>query len=196
MAQLEDTLVPLYLLHRYQTEATIKEIGGLDYQYQLRGSGQPGPVMVSAAEQKKALAAVVKTLSPEFLTLPEPLLGLLPPRPPGLQRTRESFASHTGLTFDPVAAAESAADLTLVVLFNPQRASRLVEYHARKAEEPSLDEVMDAALAAGASGSFGGRLDRRGGERGLCEDCRESAQPGSECADFGGGTRGGDGEAG
>ncbi len=158
MAQLEDTLVPLYLLHRYQTEATVKVIGGLDYQYQLRGSGQPGPVMVSAAEQKKALAAVVKTLSPEFLTLPEPLLGLLPPRPPGLPRTRESFASHIGLTFDPVAAAESAADLTLVVLFNPQRASRLVEYHARKAEEPSLDEVMDAALAAGRPAASAGGL--------------------------------------
>src|SRR5271156_5107754 len=41
MAQLEDTLVPLYLLHRYQTEATIKEIGGLDYQYAPRGDGQP-----------------------------------------------------------------------------------------------------------------------------------------------------------
>ena len=148
MAQLEDTLAPLYLLHRYQTEATIKEIGGLDYVYQLRGSGQPGPAVVSAAEQKKALSAVVETLSPQFLTLPEPLLGLLPPRPPGLARTRESFASQTGLTFDPVAAAESAADLTLTVLFNPQRASRLVEYHARDAEEPSLEEVMEAALAA------------------------------------------------
>jgi hypothetical protein len=157
LAQLEDTLVPVYLLHRYQTEATIKEIGGLDYQYQLRGAGQPGPVMVSAAEQKKALAAVMKTLSPQFLTLPEPLLGLFPPRPPGLQLTRESFASQTGLTFDPVAAAESAADLTLTVLFNPQRASRLVEYHARDAAEPSLDEVMDAALAASRpAGSPGG----------------------------------------
>jgi len=37
LAQLEDTLVPLYLLHRYQTEAAVKEIGGLDYRYQLRG---------------------------------------------------------------------------------------------------------------------------------------------------------------
>jgi hypothetical protein len=155
MAQLEDTLVPLYLLHRYQTEATIKEIGGLDYQYQLRGTGQPGPAIVSPAEQKKALAAVLKTLSPEFLGLPEPLLGLFPPRPPGLERTRESFSSQTGLTFDPVATAESAADLTLTVLFNPQRASRLVEYHARNVEEPSLGEVIDASLAVTHGASVG-----------------------------------------
>jgi len=112
------------------------------------------------AEQEKALAAVVKTLSPAFLTLPEPLLGLLPPRPPGLPRTRESFASQTGLTFDPVAAAESAADLTLTVLFNAQRASRVVEYHARNAAEPSLNEVMDAALtAARPTASAGGLSD-------------------------------------
>ena len=152
VAQLEDTLVPLYLLHRYQTEAAIKEIGGLDYRYQLRpAAGQPGesnPVIVSPQEQRKALTAVLKTLSAETLTLPESLLAILPPRPPGLERTRESFATHTGLTFDPVTAAESAADLTLNVLFDPARASRLVEYHARNPANPSLVEVIDAALAA------------------------------------------------
>jgi hypothetical protein len=148
VAQLEDTLVPLYLLHRYQTEATIKEIGGLDYRYQLRGDGQMNSELVSPAEQRKALAAVLRTLSPGFLTLPEPLLQLFPPRPPGLEKTRESLPSTTGLTFDPVAAAESAADLTLTELFNPQRAGRLVEYHARNPEEPSLDDVIDRTLIA------------------------------------------------
>ena len=148
LAQLEDTLVPLYLLHRYQTEAAVKEIGGLDYRYNLRGDGQAMPQIVSPADQKKALAAVLKTLSPETLTLPESLLSILPPRTPGLERTRESFPSHTGLTFDPIAAAESSADLTLALLFYPERASRLVEYHARNPEEPSLNDVIDAALAA------------------------------------------------
>ena len=87
--------------------------------------------MVSPEDQQKALAAVLKTLSPETLTLPESLLAILPPLPPGLERTRESFPSETGLTFDPIAAAESAADLTLKILFDPARASRLVQYHAR-----------------------------------------------------------------
>jgi hypothetical protein len=146
MSQLEDTLVPLYLFHRYQTEATIKLIAGLDYRYNLRGDGQPNPTIVPAAEQRKALAAVLKTLTPETLTLPESLLKLLPPTPPGYPRTHESFPSETGLTFDPIAAAEAAADLTLQVLFNPQRASRLVEYHARDAANPSLDDVINAAL--------------------------------------------------
>ena len=146
LAQLQDTLAPLYLMHRYQCEAAIKVIGGLDYRYQVRGDGQMNAAIVSADEQRKALRAVIKTLSADTLTLSEPLLKLLPPRPPGFDRTRESLPSQTGLTFDPIAAAESAADLTLATLFDPARAARLVEYHSR-ANTPSLDEVIDAALA-------------------------------------------------
>ena len=148
MSQLADVLVPLYLMHRYQTEAAAKEIGGLDYRYALRGDGQEVTAIVAAGDQRKAIAAVLRTLAPETLTLPEPLLKLLPPVPPGYPRTRESFASFTGLTFDPVAAAESSADLTLVLLFDPQRASRLVEYHAREASNPGLDEVLGGVLKA------------------------------------------------
>jgi len=148
MAQLEQTLVPLYLYHRYQTEAAIKEIGGLDYRYNLRGDGQPNPSIVDGAEQQKALAAALKTLAPDTLTLPESLLAILPPVPPGYPRTRESFPSETGLTFDPIAAAESAADLTLKVLLDPARASRLVQYHMRVPSSPSLRGVLDAVSAA------------------------------------------------
>ncbi len=148
MAQLEDTLVPLYLLHRYQGEAAVKEIGGLDYRYGLRGDRLASPEIVAAVDQRKALAAVLKTLSPETLTLPESLLVMLPPRPPALPRTRESLPAETGLTFDPIAAAEVAADLTLAGLLDPARASRLVQYHVRVAEAPSLLEVLEAVSRA------------------------------------------------
>jgi hypothetical protein len=144
MSQLEDTLVPLYLFHRYQTEATIKEIAGLDYRYNLRGDGQPNPEIVAPADQKRALDAVLQTLTPETLTLPESLLKILPPTPPGYPRTQESFPSETGLTFDPIAAAESAADLTLQVLLDPARASRLIQYHMRVPASPSLRSVLEA----------------------------------------------------
>jgi len=147
LAQLQDTLAPLYLMHRYQCEAAIKVIGGLDYRYQVRGDGQMNATIVPPEEQRKALRAVIKTLAAETLTFPESLLKLFPPRPPGFDRTRESLPSQTGLTFDPIAAAESAADLTLATLFDPERAARLVEYHAR-AHTLSLDEVIDAVLQA------------------------------------------------
>jgi len=158
MAQLEDTLVPLYLLHRYQVDAAVTEIGGLDYRYQLRGDGAPGPAIVSAEAQQRALTAVLKTLSPEFLTLPEPLLKVLPPRPPGLPATHEAFPSRTAPAFDPIAAAECAADLTLAGLFNPQRAARLVEYAARDPRNLTLEAVIDGALAASGQAPRGGGL--------------------------------------
>ncbi|HEX5462233.1 MAG TPA: zinc-dependent metalloprotease [Steroidobacteraceae bacterium] len=148
LAQLEDVLVPLYLFHRYQTVAAAKEIGGLEYRYNVRGDGQMGPQIVDPADQRHALAAVLKTLSPAMLTLPQPLLQLLPPRPPGLPRTEEDFPSRTGVTFDPIAAADSAADLTLELLFNPERANRLVQYHAEDPAEPSLQDVIQATLSS------------------------------------------------
>lgn len=144
MSQLEQTLVPIYLFHRYQTEATIKEIGGLDYRYNERRDGLPSPQIVAPADQHKALQAVLQTLTPETLTLPESLLEILPPVPPGYPRTEESFPSETGLTFDPIATAESAADLTLHALLDPARASRLVQYHMRLSDSPSLRSVLEA----------------------------------------------------
>jgi hypothetical protein len=157
LAQLEDVLVPLYLFHRYQTVAAAKEIGGLDYRYNERGDGQMQPEVVDPADQRHALASVLKTLSPAMLTLPQTVLQLLPPRPPELPRTEEDFPSLTGVTFDPIGAADSAADMTLELLFNPERANRLVQYHAEEPAEPSLQDVIEATLSStkvstGASG--------------------------------------------
>ena len=55
-----------------------------------------------------------------------------------------------------MAAAESAADLTLAVLLDPARASRLVQYHARQPEMPSLEAVEGALVAAVAERRTGG----------------------------------------
>ncbi len=148
VAEMEVTLVPLYLLHRYQTEATAKLIGGLDYRYAVRGDGGMVTEMIPAAKQRQALAAVLKTLDASTLTLPDSLLQLLPPVPPGYPRTRESFGGFTGVTFDPEGAVEAAAGLTVSLLFDPARASRLVEYHARDASLPGLEEVIRQTLAA------------------------------------------------
>ena len=148
MASLEDTLVPLYLLHRYQTEAAAKEIGGMDYRYALRGDTQKIQAAVPAAEQEKALQAVLATLNPEVLTLPDTLVAMMPPRPPALPRTQESFPGYTGLAFDPQGAAASAANLTCSLLFDSTRATRLVEDHARDARMPGLAGVLEETLKA------------------------------------------------
>ena len=148
LATLEDVLVPLYLLHRYQVEAAGKLVGGMDYTFALRGDGQTPTQIVAPAEQRRALAALLATLKPEVLAVPEPLLKMIPPRPPEYERGREHFRIHTSPAFDALAPAEAAAQHTLQFLFNPERAARLVEFHARNAENPGLKEVLDSVLAA------------------------------------------------
>lgn len=148
MATIEEALVPMYLFHRFQVEAAAKVVGGLNYTYALRGDGQMVTEMVPPADQMKALDALIRTMSPEELALPESLLQKLPPRPFGYPRTRETFKSRTGLTFDPMAAAETAASLPAFFIFHPERAGRLVEYNARDAKQPGLTAVIDKVVGA------------------------------------------------
>ncbi len=147
MATLEEVLVPMYFFHRYQTEAAVKMIGGLNYRYALRGDGQPVTEFVSPQQQQKALDALMKTISPSALALPESLLKIIPPRPIGYGRHREVIKIRTELTFDALTIAESAADMTTSLLLHPARAARLFEYHARDAKQPSLESVIERLLA-------------------------------------------------
>ena len=146
-------LVPIYLLHRYQVEAASKLVGGMDYTYALRGDGETPTKIVAAAEQRRALLAVLATLKPDELALPEPLLEMIPPRPVDYARGREDFKIRTSPAFDALAPAEAAAQHTLQFLFNPQRASRLVEFHARDEANPGLDEVIHQILATTDTGA-------------------------------------------
>ncbi len=148
LALLEEALVPVYFFHRYQTEAAVKVIGGLYYTYAIRGDGQVPVRLVPPAKQQAALEAVLATLSPDVLALREEVLQTIPPRPLGYKRHRETIKLRTGLTFDPLAAAEAAANMTVGLLLRPERASRLVEYHSRDASQPGLDYVLDKLLQA------------------------------------------------
>ena len=145
-AQLEEVLVPVYFLHRYQTEAVVKLIGGLEYRYALRGDGQFPTRMIDPVVQKAALSSLLKTVDPETLVLSKDLLALIPPRPNGYDGGRELVDSRTGLTFDPVAAAESAAHMTFSMLFYPARAQRLITHNAMDSNQPSLESVIDEVI--------------------------------------------------
>jgi hypothetical protein len=148
MATLEEVLVPMYFFHRYQVEATSKQIGGLNYRYALRGDNQPVTEFVSATAQNKAIDELLKTISPQALMLPENLLKQIPPRPLGYSRSRELIKGRTDLTFDALGAAESAAEITVSLMLHPARANRLVEYHSRDSQQPSLDDLIDKLMNA------------------------------------------------
>jgi predicted Zn-dependent protease len=147
MATLEEVLVPVYLMHRYQVEAASKMLGGLFYTYALKNDGEIITKFVPPAEQWKAFNALMSTISPDALALPEKLIEKIPPRPDGYPRTRELFKSRTGLTFDPMAAAESTVGTTLAFMLQPERAARLVQYQARDNTQPGLIPVLDKLIA-------------------------------------------------
>ena len=146
LAKLEDVLVPLYNYHRYQYEAVTKLIGGINYNYSVRGdANQIKPTILSNAIQQKALDAAVNCLSATTLIIPERILQLIPPRPPMYYVIGELFDKRTGMSFDALAAAEALSDFELGFLFNVERANRLVQNKAR-AKTIGFDNVVDAVL--------------------------------------------------
>ncbi|MBW3570215.1 MAG: zinc-dependent metalloprotease [Gemmatimonadetes bacterium] len=148
MATLEEVLVPLYLHHRYQTEAAAKVLGGQEYTYALRGDEQVPLRPVSGDRQRAAFEALMMTLDPAELAMPRSILGLIPPRPFTYGSHRELFGRYTGVAFDAVAPAVSAADLTIGLILNPERAARLVEQNAIDRSLPGLEWTLDRLMAA------------------------------------------------
>jgi hypothetical protein len=147
MAMLEDVLVPVYLFHRYQLEAVAKQVGGMNYSYAVKGDGQLVTSPLSKQEQLRSLQALVTCISPKTLALPERIIQLIPPRPAQYDYTPELFNRRTGLAFDPLAAAETAANFPLSFLFNPARLNRMVQYQAEN-NGLGINEMMDVLLAA------------------------------------------------
>lgn len=148
MTTLEEVLVPLYMGHRYQVEAAAKVLGGMSYTFALRGDGQTATELVPPDEQRRALKALLNTLTPETLHMPDRIARLIPPRAYGYDRHRELFRGRTGLTFDPLAPVEAAATHTVSLILQHERAARLVEYNAADNKYPGLGEVLDQVLSA------------------------------------------------
>ena len=144
---LEDVFVPLYFLHRYQTEGVTKVIGGLDYTYAIKDDGNTIVKRIPGKLERKALVSVIKTLSVEELAIPKKILDLFPPRAFNYGRTRESFKSKTGVAFDPFGAVETASAMTLGLLLHPERVTRLVQHKSLDNSQLGLVEVLDDVIA-------------------------------------------------
>lgn len=145
-SSIEEVLVPIYLFHRYQVDAASKLVGGLDYTYKLKGDNQISSNFLPASIQKKAVKALIRSISPEELALSDELLMLIPPKAFGTSRSRETFVSNTGPTFDYYAAIQSAIDLTLSFLLHDERANRLIQYKSIDATQPGFSFVLDELI--------------------------------------------------
>jgi len=148
LSEIEQVLVPIYNFHRFQVEAAVKLVAGVNYHYEVKGEQKvKGVSQVDGKAQQAALTALLKTLDANSLTLPESLIKLIPPKAYGYSRNRESFTSNTGLTFDPVTAAQANAKHTLSLLLNQGRLARLAQHHMFDDDVPSVNDLLTQLLA-------------------------------------------------
>jgi hypothetical protein len=147
MSALEAKLLPLYLHHRYQLIAAAKSLGGLYFTYAVKTAVGPSPEkfreIVPAERQRAALRAILDTIKVEELAIPQHILNLIPPVATGFEGgTAEYFSRRTDPVFDPIAAAQIAADLAFSALLNPERAARLNQFHALDQSNPDFLYVV------------------------------------------------------
>jgi hypothetical protein len=165
LSDLRRVIVPVYLFHRYEVDATSKLIGGAYFTYAVKDDGSPPPARVSGGEQRRALSALLDTLDPEMLDLPEALLGQLSagqsstpdkqvdievfgsPNLKPIDLERADAAVRTP-PFDLLAAAAAAADVTLSDLLDVARLNRVVQQGALDPQQLGLAELLSQTLNA------------------------------------------------
>jgi len=146
LAELEEVFATVYFHHRYQVDAALKTVGGVEYEHALNDGDDHAVRPVDGDAQRAALAALFGVLEPAVLDVPESALQLLHPRPPGTGRNREQFATRTAPAFDALSAAGSAAGQVVDGLLQRERVGRLVDQHRRDASLPGARAVLDALV--------------------------------------------------
>ncbi|HEX9986379.1 MAG TPA: zinc-dependent metalloprotease [Thermoanaerobaculia bacterium] len=154
LSSLEETLLPLYLHHRYQTEAAAKSIGGVFFTYAVKTADGVSPAtaqqVVPEPRQREALKLLLATLEPSFLEIPRRIVDLIPP--PSYAHgdaNTELFPRRTDPVFDPIAAAMTSADITVSALLDPARAARLTQQEGNLTLSDVTDALLDTSMRAG-----------------------------------------------
>ncbi len=170
-SDLSAVIAPIYLYHRYQIDAAAKLIGGYDFRYAVKGDGDAAAAPVAAERQRAALSALIATLDPDVLDLPDATLDLLTPEIEsfgGPGAGAERFGGDAAPMFDLLAAADTAATKTLGALLHPSRSARLIEMERRDASALTHGDVLGAleqkliwTAAAGRSAEIARRLQTR-----------------------------------
>ncbi|MDQ3246473.1 MAG: zinc-dependent metalloprotease [Pseudomonadota bacterium] len=149
LSGLRRAFVPIWLLHRYQVEATSKYLGGVNFPYALAGEGLRASA-VPGATQRAALEALLETLRPEELTVPQRLQLAMSAGFGGSsdrQTDIEIIPTAGGPVFDALKATEIGAVQTLNALLSPERLNRLESQHSADPSVPSSSDVVERLIA-------------------------------------------------
>jgi hypothetical protein len=105
---------------------------------------------VPAGDQRRALGALLDTLDPNVLDLPDPLINLLSAGQfsvPDKQSDIEVFGGERAPPFDLQLAASLAADITLGNLLQASRLNRVAEQGMLDPQQLSLPELLSRTIA-------------------------------------------------
>jgi hypothetical protein len=158
----------VYLHHRYSLEGLVKYVGGMDFRYTMRGDAQTPTTILPAASQRRALGMALDALEPAALAVPERVIAMIPPVPPGGDGSM-AWLGYSGTAFDQVSLAGGLATEVIENIFERDRVGRLVLFNARDAANPSLDEVtrtvIDRTWGAAPSANAGHQALRRAAQQ-------------------------------
>jgi hypothetical protein len=150
VASLRRKFVPIWLVHRYQVEAAAKLLGGLTSEYAVGPAAAAQGTPVPPADQKRALDSLLATLQPAALDVPAALVPQLSAGFSGdydRQTEIEIMPMAGPAAFDPLVAAQVAAQQTLNALLAPERLARMAEQHRANPDSPGVDAVAARLLA-------------------------------------------------
>jgi len=147
LSGLRRAFVPIWLLDRYQIEATAKSVGGVDFPYAFNREGIIARTLPGAS-QWAALYALLDTMTPAELTVPlrlEPLLSS--GGGDGDRQTDiEVIPTAGGPVFDPLKATEVGAVQTLSAILSSPRLNRLEAQHGADTSVPSPAQLFDILI--------------------------------------------------
>lgn len=142
MYKLSERFVPVYLHHRFMITAAVKYIGGMRFDYALKGDPLPPTSIVEAHAQREALDILLDILEPAELAVPERILSLMSPRPYGYATDNLSFQSDATPAFDQLGLAKTMTNIVISGILNVRRTARVVAFADRDKELPSLEDII------------------------------------------------------
>lgn len=164
---LQERFVPVYLMHRFAINSVAKTIGGLEYSNAVRGDAIQATRPIPAAQQRRALAALVAQLRPSELAIPDTVITLLGPRPFDYRPYVELFGSRTRPAFDELGAMRTLSQMIVDAVLQRERAARVVQSALHESNPLTLSELVDAvatpqwmAGAARATSARNAAIDR------------------------------------
>ncbi len=155
IALLQERFVPVYLMHRFAINSIAKTIGGMEYHNAMRGDGQQATRAIPAAEQRRALDALLGAIAPVELAIPDTIISLLAPRPFSYGGSVELFGSRTRPIFDELGAARTLSQMVVDAVLQRERAARLIQFATRGDNPLTFTEVIDR-LTSSWSGNASG----------------------------------------